>query len=273
VRFRKPGSDLAFSAPEFLAVTSGDFSAESLMTLAALQLQEKLTQEKYGSRTIGLMTIDELVREAEKNPFLKSFTQIAVTSLNSNTIALGSVSYVKAAVDAAEGRERISAQTLNSLMRDPNALLSSAGSPWTSFAKSFGLMGTESNPRVPQCDSHLGDFYAAVTMEGNIFKLRGAMNADNPDTAKIINNMLSALMKTFPAESKSEKAFPSLLSMISLSAVNNEVLLQADFPQQMLMDMLRERMKPTPAATTETKAPPANPVKKRRPIRKRRSGT
>jgi hypothetical protein len=190
-------------------------------------------------------------------------------------MAAGNVSYLKAAVDAAEGRDRISQETLNSLMRDRNALISIAGAPWTSFAKSFGLMGTETNPRAPRCDSHLGDFYAAVTMEGTNFKLRGAMNADNPDTAKIINNLLRGLMKSLPGEDADKKSFPSMLRMISLSAMENEIVLQADFPQQMIKDLIREQMKPkqTAPAATSVKSPATGPVKKRRMIKKRRSGT
>ncbi len=274
VRFRKPAVDLSFSGPEVLVVTSGDFSADVLMTMAHSGLQEKLVDEKYGSKTLALMTIDELKKEAEKNPFLKSFTQLGIVPLNSNTMAAGNVSYLKAAVDAAEGRDRISQETLNSLMRDSNALISMAGSPWTSFAKSFGLMGTETNPRAPRCDSRLGDFYAAVTMEGTNFKFRGAMNADNPDTAKIINNLLGGLMKSLPGEDADRKSFPSMLRMISFSTMENEVVLQADFPQQMIKDLIREQMKPKPTApAAAVKSPAAGPVKKHRVIRKRRSGT
>src|SRR6185295_14214103 len=51
VRFRKPSADLSFFPPEFLVVMSGDFSADGLMTLAHLGMQERLVDEKYGSKT------------------------------------------------------------------------------------------------------------------------------------------------------------------------------------------------------------------------------
>jgi len=275
VRFRKPSADLSFFPPEFLVVMSGDFNAEGLMTLAHLGMQERLVDEKYGAKTLALMSIDEIAKEAEKVPFMKSYSQIAFVSLNGNTVAVGSVPYIKAAVDAADGRDRIRPETLNSLMRDSNALISMAGSPWNSFARSFGLMGTETNPRTPRCDLHLGDFYAAVTMDATSFKLRGAMNADNPDTAKIINNLIGALMKSIPDENTDANSFPSLLKMISLSAMENEVVLQADFPQQMIKDLIREQMKPKAKDVSDAAAAPPvkTPVKKRRTTRKRRSGT
>jgi hypothetical protein len=274
MRFRKPTVDLNFQGPEFLIVSSGDFSAESLLTLARLALQEKLREEKYGSKTLTLSTIDDIAKQAETNPFLKSFSEIALVALNSNTIAAGSVSYIKAAVDAAEGRERISQDTLNSLMRDPNALISMAGSPWTSFAKSFGLMGTDTAPRAAKCESRLGDYYAAVTLEGPNFKLQGAMNAENPDTAKIISNLLGGLMKTVPGEKTDAKSFPSILRRINLAAKENEVVLQAEFPQQMLFDFIRDQMKPKAAVTASKPPETTTPARKaRRVVRKRRSGT
>ena len=274
VRFHRPSADLTFQAPEFLIVSSGDFSAESFLTLARLGLQEKLREEKYGSKTLAETTIDDIARQAEKNPFLKSFSEIAMVALNSNTLAAGSVSYVKAAVDAVDGRDRINQTTLNSLLRDPNALISMAGSPWSSFAKSFGLMGTAGSPRPAKCDLGLGDFYAAVTIEGANFKLRGAMNADNPDTAKIISNLLGGLMKSMTSENGDAKSFPSMLRTMSLVARDNEVVLDAEFPQQMVADLIREHMKPKQQVTTTKPAEVTAPVKKpRRTVRRRRAGT
>jgi hypothetical protein len=271
VRFRKPTADLSFQSPEFLMVTSGDFSADSLLTNAKLSLQDKMVDEKYGAKTLALLKIEELAVEAEKNPFLKPLTHLALVGLNTNTIAIGNVSYLKAAVDAAEGRERIAPVTLNSLVRDPNALISMAGSPWGSFAKSFGLIGTEAAPRTPRCEMKLGDFYAAVTMEGTNFRLRGAMNADNPDTAKIITGMLSGLMKLVDSQRTDAKAVPNMLKMISLTAAESEVVLQADFPQQVVADFIKEQMKPkvTAPPVSSSPKPTTTPVKRRRIPRKK----
>jgi hypothetical protein len=116
VRFRKPTAELTFMPPEFMAVASGDFSSESLMGLARTASDGKLRDEKYGTKTMGLMTIDPIVKEAEKNPILKSFSEVAIVPLNATTIAVGSTAYLKAAIDAEEGNKRISAESLNSLL-------------------------------------------------------------------------------------------------------------------------------------------------------------
>jgi hypothetical protein len=267
VRFRKPNAELTFRAPEFMALATGDFSSESLMGLARMASDGKLRDEKYGTKTLGLMTIDPIAKEAEKNPILKSFAEVAVVALNANTIAVGSTAYLKAAVDAEEGNRRISSESLSSLLRDPSVLISVAGSPLTSFSKTFALLGTEANPRAPRCDSKFGDFYAALTMDSANFMLRGALNADNPDTAQILNNLINGLLR-HANSSTIDPTAQSLLKALSISAQDNEVVLHADVPQQAVLDIIKEQMKPKPTVTivdSATKAPAAT----KRTVRRR----
>ncbi|MEP6568547.1 MAG: hypothetical protein ABJC10_02140 [Acidobacteriota bacterium] len=245
VRFQKPSSDLNFRAPEFMIVSSGDFSAESLIGLARMASQGKLRDEKYGSKTIGLMTIDPIVKEAEKTPLLKSFTEVGVVALNANTIAAGSPAYLRAAIDAGDGKERISTEVLNSLVRDPNALVSFAGSPWGAFSKSFGMLGTETNPRAARCENKLGNFYAALTMDATNFMFRGVSNADNPDTAKILANLYVSLLH-YASSSIKDPVAQSAIKGLSISAEGDEIFFNADFPQQMVIEMIQQQMKPKP---------------------------
>jgi hypothetical protein len=267
VRFKKPTADLNFQAPEFMVVASGDFSADSLLVMARMASQGKLRDEKYGTKTLGLMTIDPIVKESEKNPFLKSFTEVGIVSLNPNTIAAGTPGYLRAAIDAGDGKERISTAALNSLVRDPNALISFAGTPWHSFAKSFGMLGTETNPRAARCESKIGDIYAALTMDATNFMIRGVTNADNPDTAKILANLYSGLLR-YATNSIPDPSAQSLLKGLAITAEGDEVLLRADFPQQMVIDLIQQKMKPKAMEATTEKSS-AKPVVKRRRTRRR----
>jgi hypothetical protein len=270
VRFKKPTADLNFQAPEIMVVSSGDFSAEALMGLARMASQGKLRDEKYGNKTIGLMTIEPIAKESEKNPLLKSFTELGVVALNANTIATGSPGYLRAAIDAGEGKERISSATLNSLIRDPNALISFAGSPWGSFAKSFGMLGTETTPRAPRCESKIGDFYVALTMDATNFMFRGVSNADNPDTAKILANLYSGLLQ-YATSSIKDPGAQSVLKGLAITAEGDDVLLRADFSQQMVIEMIKQQMKPKQVATataTDVVITPKPAVKRRRTRRR-----
>jgi len=272
MRFRRPAADLSFLPPEFIAVTSGDFSSESLVGLAKKGLEGSLREEKYGTQTIQIFDIDPIKKQAETNPLLKSFSEMGLVAISGNTLAVGSIEYLKAALDAADGRGRINQETLNSLLRDPNALISIAGSPLSSFSKSLGLMGTEATPRERRCDSKLGDFYLAVTMETTDFKVRGAMNADNPDTAKIINNLIAGLLQT-AGSATDDKSAQSVLKQFNLKADGNEVVLQADIPQQIVADFIKEQMAPKPAPTKATTTKGTKRKPKTKPRRKTRRTT
>jgi hypothetical protein len=268
VRLKKPTGDLNFQAPEFMVVASGDFSAESLLTLARMATQGKLRDESYGGKTMGLMTLDPVVKEAEKMPLLKSFTEVGIVALNANTIATGSPGYLRAAIDAANGKDRIAPDVLSSLVRDPNVIMSFAGTPWRSFAKSFGMMGTETTARVPRCDSKFGDIYVALTMDATNFMVRGVSNADNPDTAKIIANLYTGVFQ-YATSTIPDKSAQALLKGFTIAAEGDEVLVSADFPQQMVLQMIQQQMKPKPVETTEIK-PITKPVTK--PVVTKRRG-
>jgi len=269
VRFRKPTADLNFQAPEFMMVASGDFSAESLIGLAHMASQGRLRDETYGSKKLGLMTIDPLVKEAEKNPLLKSFTEVGVVALEGNTIAAGSPGYLRAAIDAGAGKGRIDPTVLNSFVRDPNVLLSIAASPWTSFAKSFGMLGTETTPRTPRCDCRIGDLYAALTMDTQNFSIRGISNADNPDTAKIIANLYTSILQ-YASQAVPDPGAQVFFKGLVIKAEGDDVVLRADFPQQMVIDLIQNKMKPKPETVNVVTPPtPKPPVKKRRTRRRR----
>jgi hypothetical protein len=266
VRFKKPTADLHFQAPELMVVASGDFSADSLLVLARTASQGKLRDEKYGTKTLGLMTIDPIVKESEKNPFLKAFSEVGIVALNGNTIAAGTPGYLRAAIDAGDGKERISTEALNSLVRDPNVLISFAGTPWHSFAKSFGMLGTETTPRAARCESKIGDMYAALTMDATNFMIRGVTNADNPDTAKIVANLYSGLLQ-YVSSSIPDPSAQSVLKSLAITAEGDEVLTRADFPQQMVIDLIQQKMKPK--AMEATPAPSVKRAVKRRRTRRR----
>jgi len=108
-------------------------------------------------------------------------------------------------------------------------------------------------------------------MDATNFNLRGAMNADNPDTAKIINGLLSGLLQQ-AVNSVPDKNAQVLLKGIKMMAQENEVVWQADIPQQAAADFIREQMKPkaAEAATAEKSQqdPPKRPLRKRRRARK-----
>ena len=252
VRFHKPAGDLSFVGPDVMAVLGGDFSSEALMTLGQVYLQDKVRTETHGSKSISLMKIDPIIAQAQKTPILKPYTEIGAVPLSANSLAIGNLRYLKAAIDAADGTGRISPAALESLLRDPNALIAASGMPVTALAKSIGLFGLENTSRESRCDTTFGNFYGAITMNGPNFSLRGAMNADNPDTARIINNLLSGLMQQ-GINHVPDKQAQTILQSVKMLARESEVVWEADIPEK----VVAEYLKPKPVVITSTSSKPA----------------
>ena len=264
VRFHKPAADLSFVAPDVLAVAGGDFSSDSLFSLAQVYIQNKGRVEKHGSKNIVVMHVDPIAVEAEKMPMLKSLVEMGIVPLSANSIAVGNLAYLESAVDAAEsGTGRINPATLQSLMRDPNVLMASTGAPLTSFAKAFGLLGTETTARTNHCDMSFGNFYSSVTVNGANFDFRGAMNADNPDTAKIISGLLAGLMQQ-GISSIPDKQAQAFLQNIKMTPRESEIVWEAEFSQQMLHDIFSSKPAPPPVSAPPPKRAPRRPVRKKR---------
>jgi len=266
-RFHKPASDLSFVPPDVMTVIGGDFSSDSLMTVAQLYLQDRLRVEKYGSKSIAVMKVDPIEAEAEKNPMLKPFVEMAAVPLTANSLAFGNLRYIKAAVDAADGNGRISPSALQSLMRDPNVLIAASGAPLAAFVKSFGLLGLENTSRESRCDTSFGNFYAAVTMSGANFSLRGAMNADNPDTARIIYGLISTVMQQ-GISAVPDKDARKILQLVKISAKDNEIVWDADIPDKDVAEFIRNQPK---AKAEVTKSPDAKKPTPRRTVRRKRT--
>jgi hypothetical protein len=280
LRFHKPSDDLSFVAPDIMAVIGGDFSAESLFSLAQLTLQSRVRVEKHGSKTMAVMRIDPIAEQVDKYPLLKSLVEVGAVPLSANSIAIGNLPYLKSAIDAADGTGRINPATLESLMRDPNVLAAATGAPLASFAKAFGMFGTETNARAGSCNTTFGNFYSSLTLNGTNLSVRGAMNADNPDTAKIISSLISALMQQAlnavadkPTQTMLEGMnvsnetymISNALRAMKITPKENEIVWDLDIPQQVLIDAL----KPKPPAASKTEAKPASAP--RRPVRRKRT--
>jgi hypothetical protein len=263
-RFHKPAGDLSFVAPDVMAVVGGDFSAESLLSVAQLALQDKVRIEKHGSKSIALMRVDPIAEQAVKTPLLKSLSEIGAVPLSGNSIAFGNLAYLKSAIDAAEGAGRINPATLESLLRDPNVLMASAGAPLASFAKAFGMFGTETTPRDGSCNTAFGNFYTAITISGTNFNIRGAMNADNPDTAKIISSLLEGLMQQ-GINAVPDKEAQSILQTIKLTPKENEIVWDANVPEQFVADIFKPK---PPTVDVKITTPPRRPVRKKRTTQK-----
>lgn len=262
LRFNKPSEGKILPLPEVMFATRGDFDAQALIGMATMMSEGKLREDKYGSHTIHILKLEDVAKGATTNPFGAAFSEIAIAALDPHTLAIGNTGYIRAAFDAADGRGRINPETVASLMRAPDALISSAGSPLTAFAKSFGLRMAENRANNCDCATRFGDFYGSLNMDAQNFKITSAMHADNPDTAMIFKNMMSGLFQQSRGYVP-DKSAQTMLDLVKIMAEGNEVMVEATIPQEMAAKFVREMMAPKPlpkVVATEAKTETAPTV-------------
>jgi len=117
--------------PVFLA--RGKYNANALIAVAKLASKGKYREEKIGSRTIYVFSGKEIVGQNKpqtKNSWLDQAIdrmitgltkEIAVTSLDGNTLAFGSIARLRETFD---GKTRVTNQVLSLVNRKPNSAVS-----------------------------------------------------------------------------------------------------------------------------------------------------
>jgi hypothetical protein len=89
------------------------------------------------------------------------------------------------------------------------------------------------------------------------------MNADNPDTAKILYNLFSSLMKQ-GIDAIPDKGAQSMLRSLKMTTRENEIVWEADIPEKVVADLIRTAPKPADVSTTTPASTPKRPVRKKR---------
>jgi hypothetical protein len=249
MRFNKPREETTFPIPDAMIAVRGEFDAKALVGMAKMMLGSKLREEVYSNHTLNILKISDLSDGAAKNPFASAISEVAMTAIDGSTIAFGTVGYIKSALDAANGQGRIKPETVNSLLKDPNVLISTSHAPVLAFAKSFGLRMAE-NPD-PNCTTKFGDFNLSLSMGEQDFKIVGSMNADNPFTAGFVKNMINGFLQQGKSLAPDKNA-QSMFDQIKIMVEGSEVVVQATIPQEMAKGLLREMFAPKPKAATAT---------------------
>ncbi|HEY2963624.1 MAG TPA: hypothetical protein VGJ37_14470, partial [Pyrinomonadaceae bacterium] len=105
--------------------------------------------------------------------------------------------------------------------------------------------------------------YSAITINGTNFSFRGAMNADNPDTAKLISTLLAGLMKE-GMDSVPDKQVQSVLQSIKMTPKENEIVWEADIPEKVVADLFKPKAAAPATSGVKSTTPPRRPVRKKR---------
>jgi hypothetical protein len=244
-RMRKPVGAEPVPLPEYLLVIKGGVGAGTLMGLLQLGGQNVHT-EKYGSHDLYTYTVKDIAKKSEQLPLLGSYAEFGLTILHDDMYVAGTTGFVKAAIDADEGRGRLKPQLAQSIVRDPENLISISGSLLTGLARSIALIDS-ARPGAWDCLNSFGQGYLALRQTESGLRITGALNGDNPETAGILKNMITFLLKQ--AESfVPDPEMKTVLQALHVSVEGNEIVGSGDISQTTINSWLEKKTPPPPPA-------------------------
>jgi hypothetical protein len=108
-----------------VALASGTFNAGAMVAAGRLAANGKYVEQKYQGKTIYLFSLDRQVKLL--GLWNLRISDLAVTSINGNTLAMGSLESVQGAIDATRTRKHANPQLIELASRDPNAIMGFGG--------------------------------------------------------------------------------------------------------------------------------------------------
>ncbi|MBC7929334.1 MAG: hypothetical protein H7Z38_02105 [Rubrivivax sp.] len=276
VRFAEPAP--ANGLPEFVVIIRGDFSADAMLALARIGLEAekmKRRQESYGSRTLELIDTTGLDKPAEgdaaakpgEGPKPSPYPEVAFTTLDSNTLVVGVPSYVKAAIDSADGgQSRLKASMLELAANDPQALWSLTAEIPPTLADYMHKYGAPANQELDEMLGWMKQISISQGMTALDFTMNAALLTDQPEHASAFSGLIRmgmlAAQTALTQEAAKKRGKDGVQARQALAALKTAVnrtdgstlVLGVSVPQKAVADLIRSEMSKKKATATKGKA-------------------
>ena len=204
LRFASPSADKF----NFVVVGEGNFVASELIA-AGLKREAASQEQQYGGKTIYVVTPSKSgntyqsrprrrpqaagkPHHQQNNPPVetkrKEADTLAVTALNDNTIALGDLESVRAAIDASAGRGRVDEELVTLATQTVNAVVAFSGKMPPSVAQQISR---DNNPGVKLLAA-IQKFYGSISTIGTDLDSLLTLQTENATQAHDISQVINA---------------------------------------------------------------------------------
>jgi len=244
--------------PSMLFVMRGSFNADALVSLLKVGLSGKTHDEKYGTKTLTLLKMGDLMQSGGSRAGSPAI-EIAIVALDGSTIAAGIPAYVKAAVDADGGKNRIKPELVQLIGREPDSLIRIAGLVPPGFFARLLPKESQGNEEIARLAGSIEQIYIGLNMEAQAFPLSLMLKANTAENAHAIAGFLQSIAQ-FGINVK-DKNFKSIVDALKITSQETEVQVRTVLPQDMVASFVRSLLSP-PAKSVEMKSPPKPETKK-----------
>lgn len=236
LRYTYPSAGITKVESIFLA--RGKFSPAAIVAAGRIAANGKFAEEKYKGATIYVFTLNEQIRLL--GLYNLRVSDLAVSVLDANTLALGSPANVRVAIDAGKTGKRVSSDVLALATSDPNAIIGFGGNLSPALLKNLSL----GNDMLAQDVAKIRQTSGAAGIKGANFYLSLVARTYTPAQAKDLNETVTSVLPLAPLfvgrlpEAK-RKLAQSALDNLKVVAQGNELRITTEIPQVNLSAVIR----------------------------------
>jgi hypothetical protein len=198
---------------EPVILARGKYNSNALLTMAKIAAKGKYREEKIGNKAVYIFAAKEILTENKSkitgnspnkifDLLLKKMPpELAVTTIDANTLAIGSIARVRETV---ESKARIGADLAALLNRKPNSIMSFAANTPSGMHQFFDL----DDDMLGQSLGAIRQLYGAVNLSGGNLIASVSAKSLNAEQAKALEETLGglqALAKGFLASARSDE--------------------------------------------------------------------
>jgi len=210
---------------ETVALARGNFKPASSFAPANSQ---GMQEQKYAGKTIRVYNVDAQVKLL--GLLNMRVTDVAVAMLDANTVAVGKLERVRAAIDAQAGRGRVAPEITALATRDANAIIGAGGNVPASLTQNLDM------GNISRSISAVRQFYSTLGTTASGFNMLTALRTESAGAAQSLSTMITGLKQLAPfalgqMAAARQRPLRSLVENTKVNTEGNDVLITLELAQ------------------------------------------
>jgi hypothetical protein len=248
-----------------VVIVRGDSHASSVIEFLKRMTKGKLAEETYGGKVIYSEPLPAPPRKRTER------ATPALAMLDANTIAVGDLPQVRAAIDAAAGNGRIDSALVELATRDANALMGAAANVPDTIRQSLSA----SAPKDPMAQgivkflNSIKQTYSSVGATATDYNILTGARFESAEQAQSIGDVLQGLRQQAASFIPDQK-IRGLLESLQITAQGDEVQLRANIKNEVVQEFIASIMKEKKKAEAAAAAAKPSAAKTKRTTKSRR---
>ena len=216
----------------------GTFNAGAMVAAGRLAANGKYVEQKYQGKTIHVFSLDRQLRLF--GLWNVNVSDLAVTTLDGNTLALGSLDAVRSTIDANRTGKRANPVLIALANRDPNAILGFGGNISPTLLQNLSV----GNDSIARELTAVRQVYGTLGMSSTDLELMLAARTVDTDSAKNLGDTVEGL-KQFGAlfinrlSAAKGTLARSALNNLKITTVGNELQIRTAVAQSQVSPLMR----------------------------------